>query len=441
MARTQNPIQQALSAEVKIRQADGTIRSGLTVSEQKGKPRVRYNTPRHKVPETATLPITWSLANCDPILTLMEEITRKMDAGFTLKQAANTSGESVGAGNKTNWLEIFNAYESKQNWSHLSADQFRCWFKRMLAIVRDDANPCYDGNTLMRQYERKHFVKGSKGSAEKRALAFFEKLIDFGIKNNGLDPEWKIDRDVRLSLHVTQNAGSQVENKQVLTPPVQTPDLLQFLDSLEDRYPNIYTMVVLMSHFGLMPAELAVLAKTERGLETFKANKTHELPKHRKPRVLTSIDSLEREGLGDRVVRGWASGMLELPKSVQNAIIRCYDAPYSHAKPNYKAVGDAVRQVLDRNEFWKELKADNPELTPYSFRHSFAWRCHTEYNMDAAKVAPWMGHRVDTHNEFYAGWFDNSSQLKYKEEMIAQAKERRRLASKNDSAKSHEQES
>ena len=96
-----------------------------------------------------------------------------------------------------------------------------------------------------------------------------------------------------------------------------------------------------------------------------------------------------------------------------------------------------MRQVLDRNEHWQALVKQNPEITPYSLRHSFAWRCHKELNMESSMVAPWMGHTVEVHNQHYNAWFTRETQQRYKAEMIAMARERARLASENDCAVSN----
>ena len=99
-----------------------------------------------------------------------------------------------------------------------------------------------------------------------------------------------------------------------------------------------------------------------------------------------------------------------------------------------------MRQVLERNEYWKALVRVNPDITPYSLRHSFAWRCHRELNMETSMVAPWMGHSPFVHDKHYSSFFTGETQRRYKAEMVALAQERARLTSKNDSAKSLEQE-
>ena len=59
----------------------------------------------------------------------------------------------------------------------------------------------------------------------------------------------------------------------------------------------------------------------------------------------------------------------------------------------------------------QSLKASNPELTPYSLRHGYAWRAAKYYPQplplrDTAKL---MGHDLKTHIRHYGQWTDDAS--------------------------------
>ena len=73
--------------------------------------------------------------------------------------------------------------------------------------------------------------------------------------------------------------------------------------------------------------------------------------------------------------------------------------------------GEAIRTYLRRQDIWKVLRAEakkeKEELTPYSFRHRFAYYGHNrpqeDGNFRAAKqIADAMGHTLDTHLLSYA---------------------------------------
>ena len=72
------------------------------------------------------------------------------------------------------------------------------------------------------------------------------------------------------------------------------------------------------------------------------------------------------------------------------------------------SVLDQLRQT---NATWQSLKASNPELTPYSLRHGYAWRAAKYYPQplplrDTAKL---MGHDLKTHIRHYGQWTDDAS--------------------------------
>jgi len=437
MAQTADPIQQALSGLVKAERKAGSLLKGLTVSQQAGKPRVRYSTPEHSKPETATLPLTWSIANVPAVIDQLQQVSRLINTGYPLRQAVDTLGTiSTKKSGEYSWVNVYKAWADKQGFTVETRKKHDGWFARMHKLLRDSDYPVTNGKMLFRQYERMYFHNVKPGTDGRiRALRFFSNLIDYAVNNHGLHEDWQVTKEFRLDI-----VGKKESSEKGITPPILTPDLLDLLDKLENKYPDIYTMVGLMACYGLMGAELAVIKMTEQGLQTVKDRPQHMLPKKRKPRSLESIDPLVRQGLGEDIAKKWISGYLHLPTSVYNAIARIYDAPYSYESPNYKAVGDAVRQVLDRNEYWKALVRVNPDITPYSLRHSFAWRCHRELNMETSMVAPWMGHSSFVHDKHYSAFFTGETQRKYKAEMVALAQERARLVSKNDSAKSLEQE-
>ena len=437
MAQTADPLQALMTQSVKDARAKGKLLKGLTVSQQAGKPRIRYLAPGADKPQTGTLPMTWELANCSQILESLEAVSRLLENGQTVKESCQSFiKRSDTDDGQYNWRAVYSDWLTRKHRSLESEKKFDGWFDRFLKITSNPNTPCHNGAAIMTQYSRLYFGNLAPGSdGRRRPLAFFDSLITYAIDKKGLPKEWAVTKQFRLEL-----VGDGSKTRKQITPPVTSPDLKKLLGQLEHKYPDIYTMVALMAFYGLMGAELAVIRWSDGGMETYRERKNHSLPKHRDPRNLVNISFVDDPDLGERICKEWIQGERELPISVYNAIARIYDGVYSYDNPNYKAVGDAVRQVLDRNEYWKALVRVNPDITPYSLRHSFAWRCHTELNMDGAKVSPWMGHSNDVHNRHYAAWFSKESQRRYREEMIAFAQERARLVSKNDSAKSLEQE-
>ena len=73
--------------------------------------------------------------------------------------------------------------------------------------------------------------------------------------------------------------------------------------------------------------------------------------------------------------------------------------------------GEAIGTYLRRQDIWKaqrsEAAKEKEELTPYSFRHRYAYYGHNRPQLDGSyrapkQIADAMGHTLDTHLLSYA---------------------------------------
>ena len=73
--------------------------------------------------------------------------------------------------------------------------------------------------------------------------------------------------------------------------------------------------------------------------------------------------------------------------------------------------GGAIGTYLKRQKIWQQLKAEAIQereiLTPYSFRHRFAYYGHNRTKADGSyrapkQIADAMGHKLDTHLLIYS---------------------------------------
>ena len=117
-------------------------------------------------------------------------------------------------------------------------------------------------------------------------------------------------------------------------------------------------------------------------------------------RLVLPLDIPGREGEGSRVLSLYARNLVGLPKPILTAV----------DTGQFKAVGDAFRQLLDRHPVWKELVDASPGLTPYSLRHGYAWRAHKAYSrpLSIRDAAALMGHNPITHHKHYGKWTDEA---------------------------------
>ena len=120
-----------------------------------------------------------------------------------------------------------------------------------------------------------------------------------------------------------------------------------------------------------------------------------------------------REGEAAKVLQLYQSGLVKLPIAVLNQI------KMVEQKGHFKNVGTAFSGILKRYKPWISLVKKNKGVSPYSLRHSWAYRVHkaTESPVDSSVAASLMGHSIEVHNRVYSTWIDK----KTKKEAIARA--------------------
>lgn len=182
--------------------------------------------------------------------------------------------------------------------------------------------------------------------------------------------------------------------------PIKPEELITLLNGLESD-PSLRLAVGLVALFGLRPAELMVLSVDDGSMKIGNVKRNaHSTATPKQPRTVQELPLKELQGEGARLVQLFHFGLVKLPKSIRNLDTGAF-----------KACGHTFRQYLDRNATWQSLKASNPELTPYSLRHGYAWRAAKYYPQplplrDTAKL---MGHDLKTHIRHYGQWTDDAS--------------------------------
>ena len=248
----------------------------------------------------------------------------------------------------------------------------------------------------MRLYTRKHLMEVEPGSSgRKRNLLDVARFLKFAVNKCGADRKWlPLDADDLKELIGHRQTAPKP------TAPIKPEELITLLKGLESD-PSLRLAVGLVALFGLRPAELMVLSVDDGNLKIGNVKRNaHSSATPKPPRTVQELPLKEFQGEGARLVQLFQSGLVKLPKSIRNL-----DAGA------FKACGHSFRQYLDRNATWQSLKASNPELTPYSLRHGYAWRAAKYYPQplplrDTAKL---MGHDLKTHIRHYGQWTDDAS--------------------------------
>ena len=111
--------------------------------------------------------------------------------------------------------------------------------------------------------------------------------------------------------------------------------------------------------------------------------------------TVLALDLKELSGEGARVIAQHESGLVQLPTSIRNA-------------KDFMACGHAFGQYLRRHPYWQHMLNTTQGLTPYGFRHGFAWRgsLYYERQIPYRALAKSMGHDPTTHLSYYGKFAD-----------------------------------
>ena len=270
-----------------------------------------------------------------------------------------------------------------------------------VALLSSTPRPT-DGKSLMQAYAGAHFdVCAPGGSGRKRHLGDVAAFLNYAIEKCGAPGRWKpLDGEDREVLIGTADNGDDK-----LTPPVKPDQLAALLDALvADEKPELWMAVALVGCFGLRPAELAALEIEDGQLKVrsnVKRNKS-SMKNQKPPRLVIALE-LDGRTDGALALKQFESGLVKLPRAIRTAI----------DSGEFKKVGDAFRQLLDRYPFWQSLVTATPDLTPYSLRHGWAWRAHKGYAtpLSVRDAAALLGHTPNTHHRHYGRWTDEQGLL------------------------------
>jgi len=249
----------------------------------------------------------------------------------------------------------------------------------------------HDGQSLLTAYALKHFENCAPGGAgRKRHLLDIQRFLEFAVRRCGAAERWLPPE--KADIEALIGSRELAVKKTVAIKPEQLHALLQ---SLDDK-PEVRLAVALVGLYGLRPSELQTLEVENGALYVSPTKRNKATAKlHREARKVTPLDLVEMPGEGARVLQLYASGLVQLPKSIVNA-------------KGFKVAGKAFGTCLKRHPFWCSLVADTKGLVPYSLRHGYAWRAvkyeHYSGAVSLRDLCRLMGHDNRTHLRHYGSW-------------------------------------
>ena len=355
------------------------------------------------------LPYDWSSRNQSKITTAVADLKRLMEErNLSLKEAANFMLEPVSkdqAPTITNWKNIVEAFiESRSDRRGTTLRDLKTRMRRVLETLATNPKP-RDGSSLMKSFAEMHFDNcPAGGQGRKRNLGDVEAFLEFAVKKAGAPQRWlPPDKEFKRNLI----GSSSRTSAEALTVPVKGQDLEMLLEGLASNEKHSLRLAVgLVGLFGLRPSELGELTveggklyvgTTKRNMQTLHKPKAP-------PRRVIAIDLPSLPNEGERLIRQYESGIIKLPLAINRAIER------AKKKQEFKEVGDALRQLLQRYWLWQSMEKRTQGLKVYSLRHGFAWRAHKESDnpLSVRDAAAFMGHYPTTHLKHYGRWVDEA---------------------------------
>ena len=366
---------------------------------------------------TCMLDIEWKAANQTQILKAIEDLKRLVnERNLSLNEAKKLLFAPVNQvdSSSENWQALKDSYiESKSDRRSTTLKDINTRLNNLLVTLEKTPKP-RTGRDAMRAYTKQWLKKAAQGGqGRKRSLQDVASFLRFAVMRCGKEERWLPMESEELRELV---GVRQTTSESHLTAAVLPKDLANLLDQMkEDGREDLYLATALISLYGLRLGELAKLNIIDGELFVghIKQNTQTLSQEEKPPREVLGVDIAGREGEAAKVLQLYQSGLVKLPIAVLNQI------KMVEQKGHFKNVGTAFSGILKRYKPWISLVKKNKGVSPYSLRHSWAYRVHkaTESPVDSSVAASLMGHSIEVHNRVYSTWIDK----KTKKEAIARA--------------------
>lgn len=398
--------------------------AGWSIVEQSGKAKVTriYRDEGNKrVTRSKQLSIEWKATNSSKIQNavirlhnLIFERNISLAEAVRLDSAASISDKPDAPETASEGWEVIKEeyFKTKQGLRANTLNDLKLRVERTVKALEHKPMPI-DGKSLMKKYAQLYFGEmKSGGEGRKRNLNDVSAFLKFAVQEKGKPTRYLPPQKSFIDELVGE---SETTRKAKLTPPLLPEQLAALLDQLEaDGKPELHLAAGLVGLYGLRPAELAVLQVEEDKDKNLKLRvgqvKRNAKTMNRKKelRLVIPIDIDGRQGEAQRLLRLYQSELVKLPASLLKQI------ELVEEKKKFQDVGHEFGQLLKRYKPWKALVASNPDITPYSLRHGYAWRAHmcSPVPLPAKMAAASMGHTVIVHQKNYGSWIDESSMEK-----------------------------
>ena len=364
---------------------------GWTVINDRGK--IRLQVGKKPNIKSISLPYYWdesewvdALKRIDVAADIYLEHNEKIDIRTAFQIAASASSNAQLDWNEA--IQEFRKFKTRVKDSTWET-KYKPVLDRTLASLSSGRKPT-NGPKLCEVV----LSKWSKGTSQRRhmRLALYG-LLNYCVQRRDFPSAW---------LPPAMSDDEVVSTTKRVGFPLTDSQIIRLVDALPDtETANRWKFAIqLMAVYGLRPEDLRELYTKQNGKEIwtdYRKSKGGRKGETTEPRELFPLWVLDSDG----TAVDW------------NYTLKARLAAGELLPPlgRIGRAGEAIRTYLRRQDIWKVLKAEakkeKEELTPYSFRHRFAYYGHNRPQEDgtfraAKQIADAMGHTLDTHLMSYA---------------------------------------
>ena len=374
------------------------------VMEQSGKTKidVRFS---DKTRSYATIPIPWQPARSRDIENAVVKIANIVQGGRTLKEAVEAiygSNKKVPVAVQAPSAEILkNCWESyglnQVDKNKIKQSTWETDYAKVFKRIEDVLDQCIDVETLL-DFAGDNLEAGSRG--REIAVRTLAAWLRWAVDKNYLDAQrWTppAEKSQKIKDFIGEKSGPRKEGI-----PLYDDEILKIIEEIE----KINTpaskkwayVVKLISCYGLRPHEVQFLSVENIG------GQKNVYCSYQKRSGAGITDKRELFGLHPEWEQQW-----DLIRLIETGEIALPKFSYGVAEALRKYL---IKPRIEGDSYFKKLQKTR-NVTPYSLRHAWAWRIHTNSRysnkINTRVAASLMGHSHAVHLEYYGNWTPKGS--------------------------------
>ena len=383
--------------------ADAGFADGWSVLNRNGKVQVQHSWlepggSRKKA--TAMLPIAWERGCAAEVINALGTVSAGMSQGRTLKDAVKVlTQRNEAADHGLDWDAAWEKFKRSKVGGIVSEergfernDGARWKWVRMVMEERtpQNATQMLEFATLSSKKDADgHWIELGPGtSMRRRKVQTIHQFLSFCRDELGFEERWHPPMNTKRFIGVLPRAavaGKRQKNKKDAAPEeALQPLMASFPETPAGKSWRL--AIGLLACFGLRPWELNFLEVEGRFLRVTEGKRNSR--RQSDPRIVMGIDPEGMPGLSQQLLLELSSGITKLPAL--------------GTRPDQ--AGNMVNYYLERQPFWKELKASakakSEVLASYSFRHRYAYAAD-RIGLNDREICQFMGNNRMTYVQHY----------------------------------------